>query len=60
VVCLVAHRKAGILQALRVELVIAAGCFDNPTDFELGKHIYTASKGDYYGINDEVPSFEEV
>ncbi len=39
---------------------IAAGCFDNPTDFELGKHIYTASKGDYYGINDEVPSFEEV
>jgi len=37
---------------------IAAGCFDNPTGFIPTKHIFTAHKGDYYDIADDVPQLE--
>jgi hypothetical protein len=33
---------------------IAAGCIDNTTGMEVGKHIFVASKGDYYEITDSV------
>lgn len=37
---------------------IAAGCFDSPTGFVPSKHIFTADKGDYYDIADDVPQLE--
>lgn len=37
---------------------IAAGCIDNPTGMHIGKHIYTASKGDYYDVTDDVPKYD--
>lgn len=37
---------------------IAAGCFDTPTGFKAGKHIFTKDKGDYYHIAQDAPHFE--
>ena len=34
---------------------IAAGSIDEPTGLAPGKHIFTASKGDYYDIADGLP-----
>ena len=34
---------------------VAAGCLDNPTGLKSAKHIYCASKGDYYQIADGEP-----
>lgn len=34
---------------------IAAGSIDEPTGLQAGQHIFTASKGDYYDINDGLP-----
>ncbi|SMX27033.1 Glutathione-dependent formaldehyde-activating enzyme [Pelagimonas phthalicica] len=33
----------------------ALGALDTPTGITLEKHIFTASKGDYYDINDTLP-----
>lgn len=38
---------------------IAAGCIDEPTGLTGGKHIFTASKGDYYQIADALPQVED-
>jgi len=38
---------------------IAAGCIEDPTGLHLGKHIFVASKGDYYDIKDNVPLIDE-
>lgn len=38
---------------------IAAGCIDAPTGLTGGKHIFTASKGDYYDITDGLPQVED-
>lgn len=37
---------------------IAAGCFDAPTEFTPGKHIFCADKGDYYDIADDAPQIQ--
>ena len=37
---------------------IAAGCLESPTRMHLGKHIFVASKGDYYDISDEAPQLD--
>jgi hypothetical protein len=37
---------------------IAMGAFDKPTGVEIGLHIHTASKGDYYEIGDGRPQYE--
>jgi hypothetical protein len=34
---------------------IAMGAFDTPTDTRLRLHIFTAEKGDYYEITDDLP-----
>ena len=34
---------------------IAMGAFDGPTGTRLAIHIFTADKGDYYDITDELP-----
>ena len=34
---------------------VAMGAFDQPTDTQLGIHIYVAEKGDYYEIADGLP-----
>ena len=39
----------------RSRLAIAMGAFDAPTGTRLAKHIFTADKGDYYDIADDVP-----
>lgn len=39
---------------------IAAGAFDTPTGFTVGRHIFTASKGDYYDIAQDAPHLEEA
>ncbi|YBV97726.1 GFA family protein [Phyllobacteriaceae bacterium JZ32] len=36
---------------------IMAGAFDQPTGLHGEKHIYTADKGDYYSIDDELPQY---
>lgn len=33
----------------------ALGSIDGPTGLHLGKHIFTANKGDYYSIDDALP-----
>jgi len=38
---------------------IAAGCIDEPTGLTGGKHIFTASKGDYYDIADTLPQIRD-
>jgi len=37
---------------------IAAGCLDNPTNIQVGKHIFVKDKGDYYEITDDAPQIE--
>ena len=39
---------------------VAMGAFDPPTDTHIAVHIYTAEKGDYYDIVDDVPQFAQV
>jgi hypothetical protein len=34
---------------------IAAGALDQPTGLRLDRHIFTANKGDYYDITDDLP-----
>lgn len=34
---------------------ILAGCLDAPTGLKLTRHIYTADKGDFYEIADDLP-----
>ncbi len=34
---------------------IAAGALDPPTGLRLDRHIFTADKGDYYDITDDLP-----
>lgn len=36
---------------------IAAGSLDQPTGLKTDRHIYVASKGDYYEIADDLPRF---
>lgn len=36
-------------------LAVSMGALDAPTDLHLGKHIFTAEKGDYYDIADGLP-----
>ncbi len=36
-------------------IAIAMGAFESPTGTRLGKHIFTADKGDYYEIGDGLP-----
>jgi len=38
---------------------IAAGTLDKPTGLRLVQHIFTASAGDYYAINDGLPQAPE-
>ncbi len=40
------------------KIAIAMGAFDAPTGTMLGKHIFTADKGDYYAIADGLPQNE--
>ena len=37
---------------------ISAGAFDTPTGFTPGKHIFCASKGDYYDIAGDAPHID--
>lgn len=37
---------------------IMAGAFEKPTDLKPGYHIYCADKGDFYGIDDDLPKFD--
>ena len=37
---------------------VAMGAFDNPTHTRLAKHIFTAHKGDYYDIAEDLPQHE--
>ena len=36
---------------------IAMGAFDSPTGAKLSRHIFVADKGDYYDIDDGLPSY---
>lgn len=38
---------------------IMAGLFDDPTSLKGECHIFTACKGDYYDIDDDLPRFEQ-
>lgn len=40
-------------------LSVAAGSLDQPTGLALAGHIFAASKGDYYALDDGLPSFPE-
>jgi hypothetical protein len=37
---------------------VAMGAFDGPTQTQLARHIFVASQGDYYTLNDGVPQNE--
>lgn len=37
---------------------VLAGAFDTPTGLAGAVHIFVADKGDYYGIDDDLPQFE--
>lgn len=39
-------------------IAIGMGAFESPTGTRLGKHIFTADKGDYYEIGDGLPQEE--
>ena len=43
----------------RARLAIAMGAFDQPTGTHLDKHIFVASKGDYYDIADGLPQNDQ-
>jgi hypothetical protein len=34
---------------------VAAGALEQPTDLEIGKHIFAKDKGDYYDITGDAP-----
>ncbi len=38
---------------------VALGALDGPTGLRLQRHIFTADKGDYYDIEDNVPQEEQ-
>ncbi|MBF2759010.1 MAG: GFA family protein [Ectothiorhodospiraceae bacterium AqS1] len=38
---------------------IAAGCIESPTGMSIQRHIFTADKGDYYDIKDDVPILDK-
>jgi len=40
-------------------IAIASGCFDEPTGFQVGKHIFVADKGGYYEIMDGKPQIQK-
>jgi hypothetical protein len=46
--------------ASRPWIGIAMGAFDTPTGTSLAVHIYTAEKGDYYEITDDIPQFPQI
>ncbi len=37
---------------------VMAGLFDSPTGLKASVHIFTADKGDFYAITDDLPQFE--
>ncbi|WBU56389.1 GFA family protein [Paracoccus sediminicola] len=41
-----------------LHISISMGCIDAPTGMQLGGHIFTAHKGDYYDIADDLPQEE--
>ncbi|MEP2029344.1 MAG: GFA family protein [Paracoccaceae bacterium] len=41
------------------EIGVALGVLDGPTGLKLERHIFTADKGDYYDIADQVPQEEQ-
>ena len=41
------------------KISVSAGSLDIPTCLARMRHIYVASKGDYYDISDDLPQFEE-
>ena len=41
------------------KISISAGSLEIPTSLDRMRHIYVASKGDYYDISDDLPQFEE-
>ena len=41
------------------KISVSAGSLDIPTSLDRMRHIYVASKGDYYDISDDLPQFEE-
>ena len=41
------------------KISVAAGSLETPTSLDRMRHIYVASKGDYYDISDDLPQFEE-
>ena len=38
-------------------IAILAGTFDGPTGVQMKMHIYTANKGDYYELDDDLPKY---
>lgn len=38
---------------------VALGAVDGPTGLQVKRHIFTADKGDYYEINEQVPREEQ-
>lgn len=38
---------------------IMAGCLESPTHLKTISHIYTEDKGDYYDLNDNIPTFKQ-
>ena len=41
------------------KISVSAGSLEAPTSLDRMRHIYVASKGDYYDISDDLPQFEE-
>ena len=41
------------------KISVSAGSLEIPTALDRMRHIYVASKGDYYDISDDLPQFEE-
>ena len=41
------------------KISVSAGSLEIPTSLDRMRHIYVASKGDYYDISDGLPQFEE-
>ena len=41
------------------KISVSAGSLELPTSLDRMRHIYVASKGDYYDISDDLPQFEE-
>ena len=41
------------------KISVSAGSLEIPTSLDRMRHIYVASKGDYYDISDDLPQFDE-